>query len=46
MHVADMYESYGTYAADDEYFDNHYYDDDTGDDKEAGPSSPSPYHHQ
>ena len=32
MHVADMDEAYGTYAADDECFDNHDYDDtDTND---------------
>ena len=33
VHVADMDEAYGTYAADDECFDNHDYDDDTDDDK-------------
>ena len=31
IHVADMYEAYGTYV-DDKYFDNHDYDDDTNDD--------------
>ena len=31
IHVADMDEAYGTYAVDDEYFDNHDYDDDTDD---------------
>ena len=34
IHVADMDEAYGTYAADDERFDNHDYDDDTGDDND------------
>ena len=33
IHVADMDEAYGTYAADDEWLDNHDYDDDTDDDK-------------
>ena len=33
IHVADMDEAYGTYAADDEYLDNQDYDDDTDDDK-------------
>ena len=32
IHVADMDEAYGTYAADDESLDNHDYDD-TDDDK-------------
>ena len=34
IHVADMDEAYGTYAADDKYFDNHDYDDDTDDDND------------
>ena len=33
IHVADIDEAYGTYAADDESFGNHDYDDDTDDDK-------------
>ena len=32
IHAADMDEAYGTYAADEECFDNHDYDDDTDDD--------------
>ena len=34
IHIADMEEAYGTYAADDEYSDNHDYDDDTDDDND------------